>query len=166
MARSSKKARLARANKSRKEGQLMTGGSFVITFLSQLTAKDITANQAAFSAYTPTDKAKFLANTVVGRITGINIFNDMPQVPQTINPSGVINKYTGLGLGAIIYKKVPFLPFKNIVGHLGEGSLAGGIFGGLFDAPNNSNVSDNQSYASQAAYMNSSNKAGGRDILS
>lgn len=117
-------------------GRALEGGSFAVTFLSQLTQKDIQNNSSSFSSYTTTDKIRFLTNTVVGRITGINVFSDMPQVSQTINPAGMINKYTGLGIAfGLIYPHIPKAPAKGVIGRLGKGALLGGIFGGLFDAP-------------------------------
>jgi len=168
--RSSKKARREyRARKALRESALLTGGSFSVAFLSQLISKDVNGN-STFSGYSPIQKAKFMANEVSGRIMGVNLFNDVAQFPKTLNPAGMLNQYTALGIGGILYQRLPIrgLPFKRAVGNIAKGSLAGGIFGGLFDAPSNQNVSNNQSYASQASYMNNinNNQGGGKGILS
>lgn len=118
-------------------GKALGYGSVGLAFLSQLTAKDIQANSGMFSNLSATDKLRFIGNTVVGRITGINVFKDMPQVQATQNPAGIVNKWVGTGIGLLILNKITksvgigkILPDK-----VGKGFVVGGIIGGFFDAP-------------------------------
>ena len=115
-------------------------------FASQITAKDYEALQN--TDYKNTDiatKGKIFTNIVLGRLSGFTPFKGAnlygsDSTPFTINPSGLVNKFTGLGLAGMIYKNLPIkqLPLKSKIGTLGKGVLVGGAIGGLFDAPDGS----------------------------
>ena len=102
-------------------------------FLQQVTAKDMHTTSGQPIA----NRAQGFVNALVGRITGYNPFPATGQVPQTINPEGMFNKWSGSGLAMILYGMVPvkFLPHKGKAKTLGKSLLTGGILGGLFDAP-------------------------------
>lgn len=118
-------------------GRALGAGSFALSFLSQITEKDISTNATAFAGYDLGKKGAFLANTVIGRISGINLFSDMPQVRQTMNPGGALNKWTTTGLLVLLLNKVTRgLGAGSIVkDSVGKGFLTGGIIGGFFDDP-------------------------------
>lgn len=111
--------------------------AFLAAFLGQLTVKDFAPGAAQGTAFKNADllgKFKFLMNDVTGRISGVNFFGDATQFTQTINPSGMINKYVGLGLLAtIFYPMIPKVPGKSIARKAGGALIAGGLLGGLFD---------------------------------
>lgn len=109
---------------------------FTGTFLSQLMSKEMSvpANQTAFAGATAEGKLKWISNAVTGHITGNNFFNDAPKFTQTINPLGIFNKYTFLGLAmSWVYPHIPKVPHKGLVAKAGGAMVAGAIFGGFFD---------------------------------
>ena len=128
--------------------KLAKNASGYLAFASQLTAKDY-SDLNSTSSYKNEDiatKAKIFANIVTGRLTGLHAFKGdnlygSDQIPFTINPSGVVNKFTGLGVAGLIYKnlKIEQLPQKQKVGAVAKNLLVGGALGGLFDPPMNSN---------------------------
>ena len=128
--------------------KLAKNASGYLAFASQLTAKDY-SDLNATSSYKNEDiatKAKIFANIVTGRLTGLHAFKGdnlygSDQIPFTINPSGVVNKFTGLGVAGLIYKnlKIEQLPQKQKVGAVAKNLLVGGALGGLFDPPMNGN---------------------------
>ena len=126
---------------------LVKNASGYLAFASQLTAKDYSDlnSQASYKNVDIATKAKIFANIVTGRLTGIHAFkgDDLygsDEIPFTVNPSGVANKFTGLGIAGLIYKNIPIksLPMKSKVGAVAKRVLVGGILGGVFDPPMNS----------------------------
>jgi hypothetical protein len=126
---------------------LVKNASGYLAFASQLTAKDYSDlnSQASYKNVDIATKAKIFANIVTGRLTGIHAFkgDDLygsDEIPFTVNPSGVANKFTGLGIAGLIYKNIPIksLPMKSKVGAVAKRILVGGILGGVFDPPMNS----------------------------
>ena len=109
----------------------------VLAGLQQLTNKDMT-HTAGMPIAT---KAQAFINSIVGRTTGYNPFPTASggKIPQTINPNGMFNKWSGIGLGALLYGVVPvkMLPHKAKAKTLGKALVTAGIIGGLFDAPSN-----------------------------
>ena len=105
--------------------KLAKNASGYLAFASQLTAKDY-SDLNATTSYKNEDiatKAKIFANIVTGRLTGIHAFKGAnlygsDEIQFTINPSGVVNKFTGLGVAGLIYKNLPMkqLPQKSKVG--------------------------------------------------
>ena len=115
------------------------------TFFSQLTSKDYEALQQQAPEYRNADlqtKAKVFVNMVGGRLAGFTPFKGdhvfgTDDIKFTINPGGVVNKFSGVSLAGLLYSRLPmkFLPEKARVGSLAKKTLTASILGGLFDAP-------------------------------
>ena len=122
---------------------LVKSASPYIAFTSQLTQKDYSAlENTDYKNAQMIDKVKIFANIVTGRLTGFTPFKNgnlygSETTPFTINPSGVANKFTGIGVAGLVYKNLPIkqLPQKSKIGAIGKRLLLGGAIGGLFDAP-------------------------------
>lgn len=134
-----------RRRRSRKHSRKMGLGRLIFpvaagaSFLSQLTSKDFGAGgvgTTTFATANASGKAQFLVNDIVGRITGINPFAQSVQFKQTINPAGVLNKWTGAGLALMLLGSIPGMPLKGKAKSIGKGLLVGGAVGGFFDDPN------------------------------
>jgi len=128
---------------------VVKNASGYLAFASQLTAKDyeVLNQQSAYKNEDIATKAKIFANIAMGRLTGITPFKNgnmygSETTPFTINPSGMVNRFTGLGLAGLIYKNLPMkqLPQKSKVGAVSKRLLLGGALGGLFDAPSGSST--------------------------
>ena len=138
-----------------------------IAFLEQITAKDRQDLGASFSQAGTTTQLKIMSNVVLGRLAGITPFHKLsdgtmlPTAPQTINPSGVINKWTNAGLIGIGYKLLggainktsrnmgmgSIVPETSKVGSIGKSVLIGGALGGFFDdAPAKAQTFTRQSF--------------------
>ena len=126
---------------------VVKNASGYLAFASQLTAKDYSDlnSQASYKNEDIATKAKIFANIVTGRLTGIHAFKGdnlygSDDIPFTVNPSGLVNRFTGLGVAGLIYKNLPIkqLPQKSKVGAVAKRVLLGGAIGGLFDPPMNS----------------------------
>mgnify|MGYP004451044577 FL=1 len=119
-----------------------------VAFGNQITAKDyeVLNQQAGYKNENIATKAKIFANIVIGRMSGMtpfkgaNLYNS-DTTPFTVNPSGIANKWTGLGVAGLIYKNLPIkqLPQKGKIGSIAKRILISGAIGGLFDAPDGSN---------------------------
>ena len=123
---------------------VVKNASGYLAFASQLTAKDYEDlnSQASYKNTDIATKAKIFTNIVTGRLTGTHIFkgDDLygsDDIPFTVNPSGVVNKFTGLGIAGLIYKNLPIksLPMKSKVGAVAKRVMIGGVIGGVFDPP-------------------------------
>ena len=117
-------------------------GAGVLAALSQITGTDMSA-----SAGQPIgSRAQNFVNSLIGRITGYTPFKSAAgaNTPQTISIDGMFNKYSGIGLGTLIYGMLPLkmLPHKGKAKTLGKSLLTGGILGGLFSVgnPHNTNL--------------------------
>ena len=136
---------------------LVKSASPYIAFTSQLTQKDYSAlENTDYKNAQMIDKVKIFANIVTGRLTGFTAFKNgnlygSETTPFTINPSGVANKFTGIGVAGLIYKNLPIkqLPQKQKVGEIAKRVLLGGALGGLFDAPDNTSMSQTASSSPQ-----------------
>jgi len=126
---------------------VVKNASGYLAFASQLTAKDYSVlnQQSSYKNEDIATKAKIFANIAMGRLTGITPFKNgnmygSETTPFTINPSGMVNKFTGLGVAGLIYKNLPIkaLPQKSKVGAISKRLILGGGLGGLFDAPSGS----------------------------
>ncbi len=110
----------------------------VLVFFSQLTQKD--RDNGAYTGGT-SDKLRIFANNVLGRVIGFQPFSSHanPAFTQTINLDGAFNRFSGIGLGGLIYSMLPIkqLPHKGKVRTLSRRVLTAGILGGIFDAPQN-----------------------------
>ena len=134
------KKRVARTVKS--QWGKISKGAGVLAALSQITGTDMSA-----SAGQPIgSRAQNFVNSLSGRITGYTPFKSASgaNIPQTISIDGMFNKWSGIGLGTLIYSMVPIkmLPHKGKAKTLGKSLLTGGILGGLFSTgnPHNTNL--------------------------
>ena len=152
-----------RRNSKQKMKGLLKGGSLKrkllpvvktvtapIAFLEQLTSQDRANLGNSYSDAGYGTQLKIMTNLIMGRIAGITPFHGgLPTAPQTINPSGVINKWTNAGLIGIGYKLLggainktsrnmgmgSIVPETSKVGSIGKSVLIGGALGGFFDDP-------------------------------
>ena len=136
--RSPKRAIKKRASRSiTSNWKKISTAAGVLAGVQQLTNKDMT-HTAGMPIAT---KAQAFINSIVGRTTGYNPFPAASggKIPQTINPNGMFNKWSGLGAGALLYSVIPvkMLPHKTKAKQLGRSLLLGGLLGGLFDKPSN-----------------------------
>ena len=126
-----------------------------VAFFEQITAKDRQINSSQLANGSTTTQFKILLNSVTGRLAGFGLFKssatqDLGITPdQTINPSGVLNKWTNAGLIGIAYKVIGsavnkmsmdmgagnIVPETSKIGSIGRSVLIGGALGGFFDDP-------------------------------
>jgi len=115
-----------------------------VAFWSQLSQKDYQVLNASpqYQALDYLGKLKVAANILTGSLTGKVAFSDQynpsPDGNPRINPAGVINKWTGIGLAGKIYSlvgKQMGLPEQAAIGRIGTKSIYGGAVGGFFDPP-------------------------------
>ena len=147
--RATTKRRRTRRNAKKRIGRTVQSqwgkiskGAGVLAALSQITGTDMSA-----SAGQPIgSRAQNFVNSLSGRITGYTPFKSAAgaSIPQTISIDGMFNKWSGIGLGTLIYSMVPIkmLPHKGKAKSLGKSLLTGGILGGLFSTgnPHNTNL--------------------------
>ena len=109
-----------------------------LVFFSQLTQKDRDADRYP-ATLTTGEKAQRFVNNVLGRIVGFQPFSGQSHTAftQTLNLEGALNKFTGIGLAALIYGSLPLkmLPHKGKAKTLGKRIATAGFLGGIFDAP-------------------------------
>jgi len=108
-----------------------------LAFLSNVTGSDMSA-----SAGQPIGaRAQNFGNSLLGRITGYTPFKNAAgaNTPQTIGIDGIFNKFSGIGLGTLIYGMLPvkMLPHKSKAKTLGKSLLTAGVLSGLFMPTNN-----------------------------
>ena len=122
-----------------------------IAFLEQITAKDRQDLGQSFSTAGYTTQLKIMSNIVLGRLAGITPFHKLsdgtmlPTAPQTINPAGVMNKWTNAGLIGLGYKIIgsqinkttgmSLIPETAKIGSISKSVFIGGALGGFFDDP-------------------------------
>jgi len=117
-------------------------GAGVLAALSQITGSDMSASAGQPIA----SRAQNFVNSLSGRITGYTPFKSATgaNIPQTISIDGMFNKWSGIGLGTLIYGMLPvkMLPHKGKAKTLGKSLLTGGVLGGLFSTgnPHNTNL--------------------------
>ncbi len=137
-----------------------------LAFFEQITAKDRQTLGATFSNASFTTQLKIITNITLGRLAGIKVFNKLsdgtilPSAPQTINPAGVVNKWTTAGLIGISYGIIgkalnnmsrgmglgSVVPEVSKVRSIAKSLFVGGVLGGFFD----DNVSSKTSHISQS----------------
>ena len=117
-----------------------------VAFWSQLSEKDYQVLNATpeYRALDYLGKLKVASNILTGSLTGKVLFSDQynpsPNGQPRINPSGVINKWTGIGVAGKIYSlvgKQMGLPEQATIGRIGTKLIYGGAVGGFFDPPGN-----------------------------
>lgn len=131
--------RRIRRTHSRRHDMMSTGMSWinrligpsalVVAMVGQVTAKDVQA-YPGYNALPNMEKGKFLLNNTLSRMSGFSPFPQYGTPGFTINLTGPINKYTGLGIGLQILGAVTKQPLAR---KAGKGLMWGGIIGGIFD---------------------------------
>ena len=115
-----------------------------VAFWSQLSQKDYEVLNASpqYHALDYLGKLKVASNILTGSLTGRVLFGDQynpsPNGSPRINPAGVINKWTGIGIAGKIYSlvgKQMGLPEQATIGRIGTKLIYGGAVGGFFDPP-------------------------------
>ena len=91
-------------------------------------------------------RAQNFLNSLSGRITGFTPFKTAPgaSINQTISIDGIFNRFSGIGLGTLLYSMIPVkaLPHKGKAKTLGKSLLTAGVLSGLFMGgnPHNTNL--------------------------
>jgi len=144
--------RRRRKSKSRKNStsiksmirKIVNKGSAPLAFWQQLSEKDYQVLNADgnYRALDYLGKLKVAANILTGSLTGRVAFSDQynpsPSGQPRINPAGIINKWTGIGIAGKIYSlvgKQMGLPEQAAIGRIGTKIMYGGAVGGVFDPP-------------------------------
>jgi len=139
-----------------------------IAFIEQISAKDRQDLGNSFSQAGYGTQLKIMSNIVMGRLAGITPFHKLsdgtmlPTAPQTINPAGVVNKWTNAGLIGLGYKVIgsqinkttgmSLIPETSKIGSIGKSVLIGGALGGFFDdAPAKAQTFTRQSFPTNRA---------------
>ena len=126
--------------------QAVNKGAAPLAFWQQLSEKDYQVLNADgnYAALDYLGKLKVAANILTGSLTGRVAFSDQynpsPSGQPRINPAGVINKWTGIGIAGKIYSlvgKQMGLPEQAAIGRIGTKIIYGGAVGGFFDPPGN-----------------------------
>ena len=148
--RKTKKQKAAAAAKKRKGSirsmikKVVDSGAAPIAFWQQLSEKDYTVLNATpeYRGLDYLGKLKVAANILTGSLTGRVAFSDQynpsPSGQPRINPAGIINKWTGIGIAAKIYGKIGRsmkLPEAASIDRIGSKVIFGGAVGGFFDPP-------------------------------
>jgi len=115
-----------------------------VAFWSQLSQKDYEVLNASpqYHALDYLGKLKVASNILTGSLTGKVLFSDQynpsPNGSPRINPAGVINKWTAVGVGGLIYSvvgKQMKLPEASSIGSIAKKVIFGSAVGGFFDPP-------------------------------
>ena len=124
--------------------QVVNKGSAPLAFWQQLSEKDYQVLNAT-TEYRSLDylgKLKVASNILTGSLTGRVLFSDQynpsPSGQPRINPAGIINKWTGIGIAGKIYGvigKSMKLPEQASINKIGSKLIFGGAVGGFFDPP-------------------------------
>jgi len=146
-----KKQKAAAARKRKKSiksmlRKVVDKGAAPLAFWQQLSEKDYQVLNADgnYASLDYLGKLKVAANILTGSLTGRVAFSDQynpsPGGQPRINPAGVINKWTGIGVAAKIYGKIGKsmkLPEAASIDRIGSKVIFGGAIGGFFDPPGN-----------------------------
>ena len=124
--------------------QVVNKGSAPLAFWQQLSEKDYQVLNAT-TEYRSLDylgKLKVASNILTGSLTGRVLFSDQynpsPSGQPRINPAGIINKWTEIGMAGKIYGvigKSMKLPESSTIDRIGSKVIFGGAVGGFFDPP-------------------------------
>ena len=134
-----------------------------VAFWSQLSEKDYEILNATpeYRALDYLGKLKVGANILTGSLTGRVFFSDhynpSPNGQPRINPAGVINKWTGIGVAGKLYSlvgKQMGLPEQAAIGRIGTKLIYGGAVGGFFDPPSTSGLNQSTSGVSPVMARN------------
>ena len=130
-----------------------------LSFFEQITSFDRASAGNSFSQQSYGTQVKMLSNMVLGRIAGITPFHKVGgQASQTINPAGVMNKWTNAGLIGLGYKIIgsninkatgmSLIPETSSIGSIAKSALIGGALGGFFSQPTPQTINPVQSNSS------------------
>ena len=145
----------------------------IVSFVEQISAKHRQSMGSAFTNAPTTQKLKILTNIITGATTGINFFSDEIQVNQTLNPAGVLNKWTSNGAIMLVYSvlgkninkvaNMTVAPHTGKIGSIGKGLITGGAIGGFFDDPINTSHSNTgtRSFSQPVLQVNSGFRSSG-----
>ena len=133
--KSNPKKKVSRSIKS--QWTKISSGAGILAGLENITGADM----AASTGQPIGNRAKNFANSLVGRVTGFVPFKDAPgaNVTQQISIDGMLNKYTGIGLGMLAYSMIPakVLPHKSKAKQLGKALFGSGLISGVFKRSEN-----------------------------
>lgn len=109
-------------------------------FVAQTTSGDLSLvqNSGQWNQWSGQNKFQYIVHNLVARLTlgNVNVFSQFGGAPSpTFNPANILNKWTGLGIAAMIYKHLPGVPQKGKVGKFGFPLILAGVVGGLLDDP-------------------------------
>ena len=144
-----------------------------IAFLEQLTSQDRASLGNSFSSAGYGTQLKIMSNLVMGRLAGITPFHGgLPTAKQTINPSGVLNKWTNAGLIGLGYKIIgsqinkttgmSLIPETSSIGSIAKSAFVGGALGGFFSEPTPKTVTQ-QSFPTTSSMVVNGNYNSGQD---
>ena len=133
--KSNPKKKVSRSIKS--QWSKISSGAGILAGLENITGADM----AQSTGQPIGNRAKNFANSLVGRVTGFIPFKDAPgaNATQQISIDGMLNKYTGIGLGMLAYSMIPakLLPHKSKAKTLGKSLFGAGLISGLFSPSGN-----------------------------
>ena len=133
--KSNPKKKVSRAIKS--QWSKISSGAGILAGLENITGADM----AQSTGQPIGNRAKNFANSLVGRVTGFVPFKDAQgaNVTQQISIDGMLNKYTGIGLGMLAYSMIPakVLPHKSKAKQLGKALFGSGLISGVFKRSEN-----------------------------
>jgi len=124
--------------------QVVNKGAAPLAFWQQLSEKDYQVLNADgnYRALDYLGKLKVASNILTGSLTGRTLFSDQynpsPSGQPRINPAGIINKWTGIGIAGKIYGALGRsmkLPEAASIDRIGSKLIFGGAIGGFFDPP-------------------------------
>jgi len=115
----------------------ISSGAGILAGLANITGADMAQSTGQPIAM----RAKNFSNSLLGRVTGFIPFKDAPgaNATQQISIDGMLNKYTGIGLGMLAYSMIPakLLPHKSKAKTLGKSLFGAGLISGLFSPSGN-----------------------------
>ena len=128
-----------------------------ISFLEQITAHDRKNLGSSFSGAGYGTQLKIMTNLVMGRMAGVTPFHGgLPTAKQTINLSGVSNKWTTSALAGIGYQLIGgqinkmtgknYIPETAKIGSISKSLFIGGLLGGVFSPSEPKAVSPSMSF--------------------
>jgi hypothetical protein len=150
---------------SSKTWKALAGAVGLGAFFQQTTNSDVTNLQGApWNAASAGQKLTALGVCFIQRITNGSVLSNYTATlgtttivlnsKPTWQLGNIFNKWTGAGVGALIYKHLPWVPEKAKVGKFVVPLLAAGIIGGLLDDPSGQAVSRSSAYVRNGPQVN------------
>ena len=134
-----------------------------VVFWQQLSSKDYEVLNAdpAYRGLDYMGKLQVASNILTGSLTGRvlfpNHYNPSPNGSPRINPAGVINTYTGVGIAGLLYSKIGKsmkLPEASSIGTISKKVIFGSAVGGFFDPPSTSGMNQSTRHTSPVIARN------------